>query len=468
VRHRILALATAATLALAIPEASALGTGEVTRAELQALEAQLQAQMHAFAERLGRLEGENAELRAVVARRDAEIDSLKAQSGALQEQGAEAAGEIARVKGADWATRISFKGDLRVRGESIRTERVEGSGPDATVEEAADRNRMRYRARLSAEATVTERSKVVLGIASGNGDPRSTNQTFDDIGSGKGVRFDLAYADWAFAPGAHLVLGKHRQPFRRTGQSLFFDTDINPEGAAVTYERGMFFGSAYAWWLQEDYDPDPAGNNEDAHLLGAQGGIVFPLAGGETRLAAHYYDCGGCRHNSPFWSDGGPYGNTTVPKDTGSGTVQVLEYDYDVIVLSGQVNLALLGRPLLLWADWARNLASGVEYDTAYNLGAFLGSTSAPRSWEAGLMYQSMDKDAMFAQLIDADFAAGNTDGDGWLFRVGYAPVRNVVLNATYMSNRLYKDVAPVAGPGFETGRDLDYDRLQLDVNYRF
>ncbi len=433
-RNRILALATAAILALAIPEASALGTGDATRAELKALETQVQAQMQAFAERLGRLEGENAELRAVVARRDAEIDALKAQSSELREQGAEAAGEIAKVKGADWAARISFKGDLRVRGESIRTERVVGSGPGATVEDAADRNRMRYRARLSAEARVTERSKVVLGIASGDGDPRSTNQTFGDAGSGKGVRFDLAHADWAFAPGAHLVLGKHRQPFRRTGQSLFFDTDINPEGGALTYERGMFFGSAYAWWLQEGYSPDPAGNNDDTNLLGAQGGIVFPLAGGETRLAAHYYDCGGCQHNAPFWSGGGPNGNTTVPQETGNGTVQVLKYDYDVMVLSGQMNLTLLGRPLLLWADWARNLASGVEHDTAYNLGAFFGSASAPRSWEAGLMYQSMDKDAMFAQLIDSDFAAGT----------------------------------PVAGPGFETGRDLDFDRLQLDVNYRF
>jgi hypothetical protein len=468
VRNRILAFASAAILALAIPEALALGTGNVTRAELQALEAQVQARMQEFAERLGRLEGENAELRAVVALRDAEIDALKAQSSELREQGAEAAGEIAKAKGADWATRIGFKGDLRVRGESIRTERVAGSGPGATVEDAADRNRMRYRARLSADARVTERTKVVLGIASGDGDPRSTNQTFTDTGSGKGVRFDLAYADWAFAPGAHLVLGKHRQPFRRTGQSLFFDTDINPEGAAVTYERGMFFGSAYAWWLQEGHSPDPADNDEDATLLGAQGGIAFPLAGGETRLAAHYYDCGGCRHGTPFWSGGGPYGNTTVPRETDDGTVQVLKYDYDVMVLSGQVNLTLLGRPVLMWADWARNLASGVQYDTAYNLGAFFGSTSAPRSWEAGLMYQSMDKDAMFAQLIDSDFAAGNTDGDGWLIKVGYAPVRNVVLNATYMINSLNKDVAPVAGPGFETGRDLDFDRLQLDVNYRF
>jgi hypothetical protein len=83
-------------------------------------------------------------------------------------------------------------------------------------------------------------------------------------------------------------------------------------------------------------------------------------------------------------------------------------------------------------------------------------------------MYQVMGKDAMFAQLIDSDFAAGNTDGSGWALRAGYAPARNVALYATYILNSLYQDVAPVSGPGYEIGRNLDYDRLQLDVVYRF
>ena len=79
-----------------------------------------------------------------------------------------------------------------------------------------------------------------------------------------------------------------------------------------------------------------------------------------------------------------------------------------------------------------------------------------------------MDKDALFAQMIDSDFANGNTDGEGWGFRAGYAPVKNIVLNATYYINNLNKDVAPVSGPTYEIGKDLNYDRLQLDVNYKF
>jgi len=443
--------------------------------ELQAAQARMEVQMQQMAARLDELAAVNAGLRArvdqlngAIEARDAEIDALQAEAGELRKQGVQAADEIGKVKGAEWASRLRFKGDLRVRDENIATERVVGSGPDAQIEDAADRNRMRFRARLVAEAQVTMNSKVVFGIASGEGDPRSTNQTFGNIGSGKPAVIDLAYADWAFAPGARVIVGKQKQPYWRPGMSFFFDNDLNPEGGAVTYERGAFFGSAYGWWLQESYSANPAGNNADANILGAQAGFRFGLLGGETRVAAHYYDCGACQHNNPFWSGGNAYGNTTIPQGAGSSLVQVLKYDYDVLELAAEMNTTLFGLPFQVWADFARNLAPGVEYDTAYGLGVFVGKASSPRSWEAGLMYQSMDKDAMFAQLIDSDFAAGVTDGEGWGLQLGYAPVKNVVLQAQYFINDLNKDVAPVNGPGYEVGKGLDYDRWRLDVNYRF
>ena len=473
-RKTVFAMAAAALVLAAVP-ASARSTGSASRAELQAVEAQMQAQIDALAARLdglvtanGALRSENEQLRAEMDRREAEVDYLKSQTRELREEGAVAAAEIDKVKGADWASRIRFKGDLRLRDDHTRTERVAGSGPTAEVEEAAQRNRMRFRARFSAEAKVTDHSKVVLGLASGDGDPRSTNQTFTNTASTKSVYIDQAYADWAFAPGARLVLGKYKQVFWRPANSLFFDTDLNPEGGAVAFERGMLFGSAYGWWVQEGYNANPQGNNEDANILGAQLGLKFALLGGETRVAAHYYDCGACQYNNPYWGGGNAYGNTTVPQDSGGSTVQVLRYDYDVVALAAELNTKLFNLPFQVWADWARNVAPDVEYDTAYAMGVYLGKAASPGTWEGGFVYQSMDKDAMFAQLIDSDFAAGNTDGDGWGFQFGYAPVKNIVLNAQYYINSLNKDVAPVSGPGYEVGKGLDYDRWRLDVNYRF
>jgi hypothetical protein len=103
-------------------------------------------------------------------------------------------------------------------------------------------------------------------------------------------------------------------------------------------------------------------------------------------------------------------------------------------------------------------MASGVEHDTAYGVGVRLGRASNPRTWEVGAMYQSIDKDALFGQFVDSDFGDGRTDSEGWVLRGGYAPVRNIAVNLQYFINTLNKDV----------GSELDYERLQLDMNWKF
>ena len=114
--------------------------------------------------------------------------------------------------------------------------------------------------------------------------------------------------------------------------------------------------------------------------------------------------------------------------------------------------------PVTFWANYARNLADDVEYDTAYAIGAMVGKASDARTWEAGLFYQEIDKDALFAQWIDSDFGDGKTDSEGLVLKAGYAPVKNFTVNATYFMNTLSKDAE----------LDLDYDRLQVDLNYKF
>ncbi len=127
VRKTLLATAVAAALTLGAADASAQTKGAATKADMQAI----QAQMQALADRLNKLEAtnaqlqtENAELKALVDRRDAETEYLKAQTKELREESAVAANEISKVKGADWATRIKARGDLRLRNENIWSERV--------------------------------------------------------------------------------------------------------------------------------------------------------------------------------------------------------------------------------------------------------------------------------------------------------------------------------------------------------
>jgi len=487
VRNTVLATAVAATLALAAPEAFAQAKGTASKAEVQAIE----AQMKALAERLNKLESantvlqsENSELKSVVERRDAELDYLKSQTKELREEGAVAANEIGKVKGADWAAKIKGRGDLRYRHEGISTERVAGTGATADVEDAADRTRHRIRARLGFDAQVTDNVKATLLLATGGDDPRSSNQTLGSQGTRKTIGVDLALADWTITPGVNLILGKQLWPFWRPGNSLFYDGDYNPEGGAIRFERGMLFGSAYGWWLSEQYNADPKGENSDGNVFGAQVGLKFPLLGGETRVAAHYYDCGACQYQSSILYNNSGNGNTTFRP--GTSTTNILRNDFEVLELSAEMGMTLFDLPFAVWANYAQNLAAekgstapGVAdrwvndtLDTAYAAGVSLGRASNPKTWAAALWYQDIDANSLFGQFVDSDFGDGQTDSKGWVVRGTYAPVRNFNVQATYFMNERFNDVAPVrgltAGNPYEIGNDISYDRLQLDLNYRF
>ena len=456
-KNIVLATAVAAALSLAGQEAGAQSRAAATRSDLEAVQTQLQA----LTERLNRLEtantelkAENAELKTLVDRRDAETDYLKAQTKDLREETAVASNEIAKVKGADWATKIKARGDLRYRHEEIHRERrVESEDGITTVEDAEDRYRHRIRARFGIDAQVSDHLKTTFALSTAeNNDPRSSNQSLDDNGTRKAITVDMAYADWNFAQGANLVLGKQPWPYYRTGQSLFFDNDYNPEGGAIKYERGLLFGSGYAWWLNEQHNDNPSAEDADTHVFGAQVGLKMPIGDASNLVAfGHYYNCSGCQGHSPLFN-GVSNGNTTYPDSS------ILVFDYEIGELGAEFNTQIGSLPLQLWANYAQNTASGVEEDTAYNAGVRLGRASNPRTWEAAAMYQSIDKDALFGQFIDSDFGNGNTDTEGWALRGAYAPVRNIAVNLTYFINTLNKDV----------GTELDYDRLQLDFNWKY
>ena len=87
-----------------------------------------------------------------------------------------------------------------------------------------------------------------------------------------------------------------------------------------------------------------------------------------------------------------------------------------------------------------------------------LGKAASPRTWEAGVAYQILEKDALFAQHIDSDFAGGVSDSEGMILRAAYAPLKNWVLNATYFLNSNNRDV----------GTEYDFKRLMLDFNAKF
>jgi len=469
VKSTVLATAVAAALTLSAADASAQTKGAATKAEVQSI----QSQMQALAERLSRLEAANAdlktqnsELQALADRREAEMDYLKSQTKELREEGAVASNEIAKVKGADWAAKIKGRGDIRYRSENIWTERVVAATPTvpAYVDDAADRYRHRIRARLGFDAKVTDHVNGTLLFATGADDPRSSNQTLGSQSTRKAIGVDMAYIDWNALQGVNIVLGKQPWPFWRPGNSLFYDGDYNPEGGAVKFDRGMLFGSAYGWWLSEQYNANPAGENSDGNVVGTQLGMKFALLGGETRVAAHYYDCGACQDQTSIMFGGVGNGNTMYR--VGTTTTNQLRYDYEILQLSAEMGLTAFNLPVSLWADYSQNMASDVQEDTGFAIGASIGRASNPKTWNAGVWYQELDADSMFGQFVDSDFGDGRTDSKGFVFRGAYAPVRNFNIQATYFLNTLNKD--ETSDLYFGVNDSLDYDRLQVDLNYKF
>jgi hypothetical protein len=435
----------------------------------------------------------------VFAQSAGEIQALKDQLAALQakiEQLEQA--QAANKKTADEAqttadrtadvlaqerSRLSFSGDIRYRNESFDVEYV-----------PRNRSRDRVRARLNANYRVNDTLTGVFGIATGGTDPRSSNQTLTDQNSRKDFELDLAYVQWAPHADWRVTAGKQRYSWQRS-PSLFFDGDVNPEGIAINYAQGNLFAGVFYDWLAEralSFSNVTSGTNTDSILYGAQLGYRIPISDGvRLTVAGTYFNFDGVQGYNPLFG-GSAFGNTTTTSSAVcaralGANVACLLSDFDVIEGFADLTATVSGRPLRVFLDYARNSAAevnpvaGEKLDTAMAYGVNYGAASStPGTWEIGLLYQQIEKDALFGQLLDSDFGDGNTDSEGFVIRGGWTVARNWTVNATLFLNDLSNDVpqtvtvfneatpAPldtIAIPGIF---DRDYKRLQLDLNFRF
>ena len=473
----IAATAGAACLAQAAdaPKTLPTATVAVSAEELGALKAQLQA----LQERLSQLEAAQAQQQSDQATVNAE----------LQESVDRGSDNLARTIGesaaSGWVSRWQWRGDLRVRNDTIQQE----FNP-------VDRNRGRFRLRAGAMVRVNDNTRVEVQFATGEGgDARSSNQTFTDANSRKALDLDLAYVEWSPTDTLKVTAGKMRYPWVRT-QSYFFDNDVNPEGMAAAWQQGAtgFFGSVFYAGLSE------RSSFADSSMVGAQAGWRAAASDGSRKLLAlSYYDHGAVQGYNPFQGAGagaaglGAYGNTTTTSAaacrravySSAGVVSpCLANDYDIVELLGEYQFNVGLQPLTLFANVARNLKADVGVvsstpssnvpaglDTAWAVGFNYGRANAnlPGSWEIGYLYQKVEKDALFGQWIDSDFAAGNTDGGGSAFRGAYQLSRNWRFNVTYMSNETNLDVpAAIAVLPGATVKDRGYDRLQVDLSWMY
>ena len=333
----------------------------------------------------------------------------------------------------DWTDRIKLKGDVRLRYETIDLEGI------------AERQRMRFRTRFGLSAIVMDDVKFVFQIASGGDDPVSTNQSFDDGFSTKDLGIDLAYIDWRIRDGLNFYGGKMKNPlFKAGGVPLVWDSDLNPEGLAMTYKSGGFFGTAGGFSVEERSTVD------DSLLFAAQAGYKFPIGDSASLTAgAGYFSYSNTIGNFPFYN-GRPKGNTVDANDR-------YVYDYKNTEVFAQFDTKLGDWPFRIYAHFTQNNEVSVE-DTAYAFGAKIGSAKSDGDMEFSWTYQDIEADAVIATFNDSDFGGGGTDSDGHMLKAKYAMSNRISFGGTLFINTVDKLLAV----------ERDYNRLQLDVEFKF
>lgn len=332
-----------------------------------------------------------------------------------------------------WTDRISMKGDFRLRYESI----------DEDGEE--DRNRMRFRARLGLTGTVSDDVKVVVQFATGGNNPVSTNQTFDDGFSAKDIGLDLAYVDWKIRDGLNFYGGKMKNPlFKAGGVQLVWDSDLNPEGLALSFKSGGFFGTAGGFSVEERSSAD------DSLLWVVQAGYKFPIGENASLTAgAGYFAYTNTIGNEPFYN-GRAQGNTV---DANGDYV----YDYKDTEVFAQFDTQIGGWPFRVYAHAVQNNEVDDE-DTGYAVGAKLGSAKSDGDMEFSWTYMDIEADSVIGTFSDSDFGGGGTDSDGHMIKAKYAVNKKIALGGTLFINQVDR---------FQ-GIEHDYNRLQLDVEFKF
>lgn len=338
-----------------------------------------------------------------------------------------------------WTDSLKVKGDLRIRYESIDEE-----GRDT-------RDRMRYRARLGAEAKVNDEVDAAIALASGNDDPVSTNETFDNGFSSKDARIDLAYIDLhpKALDGLNAILGKMKNPFIAVND-LQWDGDLNPEGVALNLELPAsetlkLLVNGGAFWVEE------RSSDDETMLYGAQAAAELKTDAAKITTGASFFYYDNIEGFAPIYDAEDSFGNSVTESEDGD-----LAYatGFEIVELFAKVGFDA-GLPVELSGNYLVNQDAD-DNDTGYMVGIKLGKLKDVGSFDLGYSYRELEADAAVGAFADSDIGGGGSDIKGSKITAGYQLMKNLTGNVSYF----------ISQKGVDDG--TDYDRLQIDLVAKF
>ncbi|MGZ0787001.1 hypothetical protein DNK59_15755 [Pseudomonas sp. TKO26] len=347
-----------------------------------------------------------------------------------------------------WAAKTQFKGDVRIRQETVKIDGEANNG-------GRDKDRQRIRARLGAYSEINPQVDTGIRIATGGGDDaRSTNQDMDNYFNKKQIWLDLGYID--YHPDAvknlHVIGGKMLQPWVSMGD-VIWDSDINPEGLAVTYKYPLggsaeLFGSLGNYSLKDNVDGEGVQFRHDLRLTAGQLGSRFAITD-NLKLTV-----GGSVY---------AYQNDKDSRCTGTSTPCALAVngnsaDNQFRLYEGfsQIDIGGLPMPLSFYGQYVKNNDAVNDQDTAW----LLGAKSKVFGFNLDYNYRDVQRNAVVGAFTDSDFANGTTGSRGHKFKVGYDIDKNFALGATYFLTK--------ADYSSRTQRDANTNTLQLDAEAKF
>ncbi len=332
---------------------------------------------------------------------------------------------------------LTFKGDFRYRHDTIDDE--------DNLEEP--RLRHRFRARGAVEAKVNDSAEIVFGIASGDEDPISTNQTLGGASSSKDWRLDLAHFKWHFSEQLSGLGGKYKNNlFRPGGHFLLWDGDLRPEGLMLASKGQNWFGELGYNFVESD---NRGGAQDSAKYYVSQLGSAFMLGDHKLTSAIGYY----------FFSTKGKgeidhcnaFGNSITEEGQ-------FKYDYQEVELSAEWKTQLGSVPFTMFADYVENL-DAPEENIGYAIGLRLGKNKQPGDFRIAYSYQDLQADAVFAAFTDSDFAGGGTDNSGHLLKGSYVVLANMHFNVSYYDTHY---------GAFTKGEEHHFRRLFIDLVFKY
>ncbi|MCK5925899.1 MAG: putative porin [Methylococcales bacterium] len=312
----------------------------------------------------------------------------------------------------DWASRIKISGDMRVRYEDKHS--------DA---KGVHESRQRIRARIGLAAKINEDVDVGFRLVTSGG--RSTsNQDLEGGFVGKSIFFDRAFIDWhpSFAPGMHVIAGKIKQPWYGIKQGLIWDTDVNPEGLAVTYKKD--FGQARikttaGYFIVEDgknlvEKGENNGFSEDQKMFHA--GIS-----GEMKITDKVKGSLGF--------------NAFIYDDAVGNDKKNLNTDAEIYSVAGKVDIKTGLMPIKVYGQYAVNVAAS---DHSQNTAWLAGIGTKFKNFSLDYNYRDTQEYAVVDIFNDSDFAEGNTGSRGHKIKVGYKISKNFFSSVSYYAAKEY------------------------------